>query len=329
LGGAGVALLSKQKSAKAASDRGLHLCVSCGSCKEQCPLSIDIRKDVFEARGECGEDALEEAQRAALSSMGNYGNPWMQPRSARAKWAKGLDLPSRGEVLFYPGCSQSLLRPEAARMTVQLLREAGISPAYLGSEEGCCGSLARKLGDDKSFKSMVTRTIGQFSKAGAKKVITSCPGCLVSLGIGKELAGVKDLEIIHVSQALSGLKNKKTPKGKKSMKVTYHDSCELGRSLGIYDPPREIIAAIPGVELIEMERSRENSACCGSGAGVRSGYPELSDAIARKRVAMASKTGASMLITSCPWCYENLSGINPQLPIKDLIEFIYEAYLGP
>ena len=326
-GGAGVALVSKQKDVRHAVDRGLLLCLACGLCKEQCPVSIDIRNDIFEARGKSGEEQFEEAHRAALSSMRNYGNPWMQPRSARAKWAKGLELPSRGEVFFYPGCSQSFLRPDLARMTVQLLREAGISPAYLGADEGCCGSIARKLGDEKAFKSMVTQTLRQFSKAGAKKIITSCPGCLVSLGMGKELAGIKDIEIVHVSQALTGLRGKK-PKTKKPLKVTYHDSCELGRSLGIYDPPRGLIAAIPGVELVEMERSREKSACCGSGAGVKSGYPELSEAIAKKRIEMASKTGASMIITSCPWCYENLSGTKSKLPVKDLVEFIYEAYLG-
>jgi heterodisulfide reductase subunit D len=112
------------------------------------------------------------------------------------------------------------------------------------------------------------------------------------------------------------------------LKVTYHDSCELGRSLGLYDPPRELIASIPGVELVEMERSRDKSACCGSGAGVKSGYPELSDAIAKKRIEMASKTGASVLITSCPWCYENLStNAGSKLAVKDLIEFMCEAHL--
>ena len=328
LGGAGIALISKQKSAKAASDRGLFLCVSCGSCKEQCPVSIDIRQDIFDARGECGEGLLEEGQRAATSSMRNYGNPWMQPRSARAKWAKGLEIPSKGAVFFYPGCSQSLLRPEAARRTVQLLREAGISPAYLGADEGCCGSLARKLGDEEAFRKMVKRTLDQFSKAGAKRIITSCPGCLVSLNIGKEVAGAKGIEIVHITEALAGLKGKKLPKGP-PLKVTYHDSCELGRSLGMYDPPRELIASIPGVQLVEMERSREKSACCGSGAGVKSGYPELSDAIAKKRIEMASKAGASVIITSCPWCFENLSAnAGGKLQVKDLVEFMCEAHLG-
>lgn len=325
-GGIGVALASKQKSAEYAAERGLYLCVSCGSCKERCPVSIDIRQDIFDARGACGEGMLSEEQKSALSSIGNYDNPWMQPRAARAKWAKDMELPERGEVVFYPGCSQSLLRPELARKTVELLRDAGLSPAYLGSKESCCGSLARKLGDEEAFKKQIKKLMDQFSKAGAKKVIVTCPGCLVSLNLGKEISGAKDIEFIHVTQALSKARKKKSVSGKTAVKVTYHDSCELGRGLGIYDPPRDLIGKIQGVQLVEMDHNRENSDCCGSGAGVKSGYPELSDAIAKKRIKMASKTGASVLLTSCPWCYENLSGNSTkEMAVRDLIDFIYES----
>jgi len=324
-GGIGIALASKQKSARDAAEKGLYLCVSCGSCKERCPVAIDIRKDIFDARGICGEEFLTEGQRSALSSIGNYDNPWMQPRAARAKWAKDLKLPERGEVLFYPGCSQSLLQPEVAKKTVELLRKAGISPAYLGQKESCCGSLARKLGDEEAFKRQITKLIGQFSKAGAKKVIVSCPGCLNSLNVGKEITGAKNIEFVHVTQALPKSKKRKKASKGATLRVTYHDSCELGRGLGIYDPPRELIAAIPGVELVEMERNRENSDCCGSGAGVKSGYPELSDAIAKNRIKMASKTGASVLLTSCPWCYENLSSNSSHtIAVRDLVDFICE-----
>jgi L-lactate dehydrogenase complex protein LldG len=324
-GGIGVALTSKMDSAGTAVERGLHLCVSCGSCVEQCPASIDIRPAIFSARGECGEEALTDEQKAALSSIKNYDNPWMQPRTARAKWAKGLDLPEKGEMFYYPGCSQSLLRPEIAVESVQLLREAGLSPAYLGPKEACCGSLSRKLGDEATYKKQMKKLFDQLSKAGAKRVVVACPGCLLSLSLGKEIVGAKDIEVIHISQALSNLKWKGRRKGGKAVRITYHDPCELGRGAGIFEPPRELIRAIPGVELVEMERSRKDSACCGSGAGVKSGYPELANSIAVKRIKMACDTGASVLITSCPWCLENLSAnCAGNIDVKDLVSFIQE-----
>ena len=324
-GGIGVALTSETYSADRAAEKGLHLCVSCGSCVEQCPASIDIRPAIFSARGECGEEALVDEQKAALSSIKNYDNPWMQPRAARAKWAKGLGLPEKGEVFYYPGCSQSLLRPEIAVASIQLLREAGLSPAYLGQNEICCGSLSRKLGDEATYKTQMKKLFGLLSNAGAKTVVVGCPGCLSSLSLGREIAGAKDIEIIHVSQALPHQKLNGRRKGGKTIKVTYHDPCELGRGAGIFEPPRELIRAIPGVELVEMERSRKDSACCGSGAGVRSGYPELANSIAVKRIDMACGTGASVMITSCPWCLENLSAnCSGKIEVKDLVSFIQE-----
>lgn len=325
-GGIGVALESRKGSARKAVDRGLHLCVACGSCLEQCPVSIDVRTDIFKARGEAGIDSLTEEQKAAISSIKNYDNPWMQPRASRAKWAKSMNLPEKGNVIYYPGCSLSLLRPEIARMTVELLRERGLNPAYLGSKEVCCGSIVRKLGDEESFRKQVASLMESFAKAGAKKIVASCPGCMISLNIAKELSGRKDIEILHVTQALANLKFGKQSASNGWKKVTYHDSCELGRGLGFYDPPRRLIEAIPGVELVEMERSREQGACCGSGAGVKSGYPELANAIANKRMKMAESTGASILITACPWCLENLSANAPSsVRVMDLIEFIHEA----
>lgn len=325
LGGIGVALKSKQSPAEEAAGKGLFLCLSCGSCEEQCPVSIDIRPDIYNARGACMHELLTEEQIAALKSIGNYDNPWMQSRASRTKWAKGLDMPSIGKVFYYPGCSLSLLRPDIARKTVELLREGGIDPAYLGKEEGCCGSIGRKLGDDELFRKQITHLLSSFVEAGAGKIITSCPGCLVSLNLGKELTGNDAVEVIHVTETLAGLKYKGKHSEAEMIKLTYHDSCELGRGLGIYDPPRELIRSLPEVELVEMERSRELSACCGSGAGVKSGYPELANAISKKRIAMAEKTGATMIVTSCPWCFENLSeNASGRVSVIDLTDLIYQ-----
>jgi len=326
MGGIGVALTSRLGTTEEADADGLFLCTSCGSCKEQCPTSIDIRPEIYHARNLASfANLLADEHNAALSSIQNYDNPWLQPRSVRAKWARDLNLPEEGEVIFYPGCSQSLLRPNIARMTVELLRDVGIDPAYLAENESCCGSIARKLGDQKLFEMQISRLLESFAKAGVKKIITSCPGCLVSLNIGKELTGMEDMELLHVTQALSELLPEIASAQDGTTKVSYHDPCELGRTLGIYDSPRELINSLEGVELIELERFREQSVCCGAGSGIKSGYPELAEAIAKKRLKMAEESGASVLLTSCPWCLENLFGAkgDSKVAVEDLIEFIH------
>ena len=323
-GGIGVALVGKQRNAMGADERGLFLCSSCGICKEQCPVNIDIRPDIYEIRGEAlKDDQVAEEQKSALASIRNYDNPWMQPRSARTRWAKTLELPVKGEYLYYPGCSISYLHPEIAKKTVGLLREAGIEPAYLGEREVCCGSIGRKLGDQEQFNDQMKRLFNEIEETGAKKVITSCPGCMISLNMGKELLNKKDVEIIHITQALSGLPKEFAVSDKK-ITVTYHDPCELGRGLGIFDPPRDLIRNIDGVNLKEMERSGKESACCGAGAGLRSGYPELARAISDKRLNMARGTGASVLLTCCPWCLENLSEISESMDVRDLVDLLYD-----
>lgn len=323
LGGIGAALAGRMRSPEDADSAGIFLCSSCGACKERCPVSIDVRREIYDARGKARRNGLlSEEHRSALSSIRNYGNPWMQPKKAKTKWAERLTLPSKGNVIYFPGCSISLLHPELARKTVELLRRCGINPAYLGEKDICCGSIARKLGDEELFREQIARLMESIRDAGARTVITSCPGCMISLRLGRDSLGSKDLEIRHISEMLGEL----TPMGmaKPVLKVAYHDPCELGRGLGIYDSPRRIIDSIRGVERIELADSRGESACCGAGAGLRSGFPELAIAIAKKRAQTAKDAGAEILVTACPWCVENLreASIEIGIEVEDLIGFI-------
>jgi len=328
MGGIGVALSSNLESADRADEQGLFLCTACGMCKEQCPVSIDIRPEIFEGRSMISKNRHLEEHDAAIASISNYDNPWMQPRSRRAKWARELDLSNHGEVFFFPGCSESFLRPEIAKMTVELFRDGGIEVAYLGENESCCGSIARKLGNPQLFEKQITQLLQSLTEGGAKKVITSCPGCMISLNLGKELLGMDDLEVVHVAQVLSESFPEISGYEGKDVRVTYHDPCELGRGLNVFDEPRKLIRSVKGVDFVDLLRSHETSACCGAGAGVKSGYDNLAQTIAKKRLDIAKDSGASIMITTCPWCLENLSSSNDdsEMSVEDLVEFIHRNH---
>jgi len=325
LGGIGAGMAGRMRSPAEADSAGIFLCSSCGMCKEACPAGIDVRPDIYGSRGKAASAGLlSDEYRSALSSIRNYDNPWMQPRKSRTRWANEMSLPSEGGTIYFPGCSISLLKPELAKATVRLLRECGIEPAYLGDDDICCGSIARKLGDEELFKEQISRLMRNIRRSGAKTVITSCPGCMISLIMGRDALGINDLQILHISQVLSRLPAADARKEKTVAKVAYHDPCELGRGLGIFDPPRDIIDSINGIERIELDRSKKDSACCGAGAGLRTGFPELATAIAKKRLLMAKDAGAEILITSCPWCVENLQSAcqDTGIEVADLVEFL-------
>ncbi|MEM2838825.1 MAG: LUD domain-containing protein [Thermoplasmata archaeon] len=325
LGGIGAGMVGRMRSPEEADSAGIFLCSSCGICKEACPVEIDVRPEIYSSRAKAADKGLlSNEHKSVLSSIRNYDNPWMQPRKSKTRWANAMNLPSKGDTLYFPGCSLSLLRPELAKATVGLLRECGLDPAYLHDDDICCGSIARKLGDEELFREQISRLMRSIQRAQAKTVITSCPGCMISLIMGRDSLGIRNLEICHVSQVLSGLPVTDAGKERGVMKVAYHDPCELGRGLGIFDPPRSIIDSIDGVERIELERSRKDSACCGAGAGLRTGFPELATAIAKKRLLMARDAGAKILITSCPWCLENLQSAcqGMDIEVADLVGFL-------
>ncbi|HDP96613.1 MAG TPA: hypothetical protein ENN25_02845 [Euryarchaeota archaeon] len=331
LGGIGVALSAGLESVERADEIGLFLCTSCGSCEEGCPVSIDIRPYLYDHRGLAGSHRLlSEDHQVVLSSIRNYDNPWMQPRSARARWSRGLDLPKEGEVLYFPGCSQSLMHPETAVKAVGLLGEAGLDPAYLGAEEPCCGSIARKLGDSEMFERQMVSIFDAFERAGAKTVIASCPGCLLSLRMGAEMLKRDGIEFRHITEVLAESLPELPDCESDSIRLAYHDPCELGRGLGVFDPPRRLLEEAGGIDLVELDNLREKSACCGAGAGVRSGFPELASAIAARRLEEARDKDVRHLVTACPWCLENLSQAakGGDIQVLDLLEFLWERRLS-
>lgn len=333
MGGQGVYLSASLGKYDEAVDSGLYLCTACGSCTEVCPARIDMKEGLPLVRGKAraaGKSSPRE-HAALIASVKNYDNPWQAPRQKREKWAIGLGLKDKGEVLYFAGCSTSLLSPDTARAVVKVMRHLGVEPAYLGKAERCCGSTLRKLGEEALARKKAEECYRGFEKAGARLVVTSCPGCASSLRRYVDLAK-SGLKVQHVTEFLNDHRDELVGRVDTEGPTAYHDPCDLGRGLGVFDEPRLLLSRVLREPLVEMERSRRTSACCGSGGGVRTAYPELSDAIAKSRIKMAMDAGAKTLVTSCPWCVQSLrecQGPDKKVEVVELVDLIGRAIEDP
>jgi len=247
-----------------------------------------------------------------LKSLENYGNPWQESKASRKRWAKDLKnrkvVPGKTETLFYVGCTFALDRTlqESPKALASLMEKAGEDYGLMLEDEVCCGSTVKRIGHMKLFDKLRKENEKRIRGTGVKRIVTACSGCYKTLK--QDYPGLaKDIEILHSTEYLARLLEEgRLRPAKKQVKVTYHDPCHLGRHTSVYDPPRTVLKSVPGLTLIEMKNSRELSRCCGGGAGVKTAYPELSKKAAVRRIKEAEKTGAELLITTCPFCVQTL-----------------------
>ncbi len=318
-------------------------CTICGQCKTVCPAHLDTismwenMREFLVANGLAPLPAHEQI----IKSIENYDNPWMQPRTQRSRWSRKIEkdieikdaLKEKCEVLYFVGCTAAYdpsIR-DMALNTARVLSAAEVDFGTLGNEEGCCGSTLLRTGLKTSAKKVAIGNIEKFERSGAQTILTSCAGCYKTIRQDYPRVGKVNARIIHVSQFIAGLieSGRIVPVKRQNMVVTYHDPCHLGRHNGIYDEPRKIIESIPGVKLVEMERTREESRCCGAGGGVKTAFPELAQRISQLRIEDAERTGARLLVTSCPFCYQSLqTGIESRgsrLKLVDLTELLFSS----
>ncbi|WP_414468853.1 (Fe-S)-binding protein [Methanobacterium sp. ACI-7] len=220
-------------------------------------------------------------------------------------------------MIYFRGCTAREKLKSISIATEEILKNAEIDYNILENEK-CCGSFLLRTGFVDDAKKVMKET---FKKIGNDKIIVSCAGCYKTFRKDyKEILGV-ELEVIHTSEIFKELLDEDKIKIEfLDKKVTYHDPCHLGREMEQFDIPREVISKI--VELTEMERNRENSRCCGSGAGVKSAYPEITEEIAKMRIEDAGD--AKIIITACPFCILNISSIN-SIEVLDISEILLKA----
>jgi len=325
----------------------LYECSVCAQCREVCPAGIDTPKLWERIRANMvssGYGPLPQ-QKTISQSIRNYDNPWMQPRGMRGKWAERafkegrISRPvqditkNRAKVLYYVGCTASYDQniTEVAINFVELMNIAGIEFGILGPREKCCGSTPLRIGDYATFEQQAIANIDLFTELKVDTVVFSCSGCFKTMN--QDYREVKRLPFrtLHLVQFLLELMEEKklVPLKEVPLKITYHDPCHLGRHNKLYEEPREILTRIPGIELVEMKRSREFSRCCGAGGGVKAGFPPINNAMTDMRIEDAEETGADELVTACPFCYQSLQlGIqrkNSYLKIRDVTELLIRS----
>jgi Fe-S oxidoreductase len=229
----------------------------------------------------------------------------------------------KGNTLYYPGCLSKFVAKELVENYRRILREAGIDFIELADLEVCCGSPALKAGYADDFRKLAEKNLQVFKDHSIGRLITHCPACFMIFKkeYPKVLGEKWNIEVLHATEVLAQsekIKNKSKILNLKS-EIAYHDPCHLGRQMGVYEPPREVIKAL-GYEIKEMELNKNQSFCCGGGGGVQSNELELANKIAKDRIKMAQKTGAKVLVTPCPLCYMHLkkNAEGEDLEVKEL-----------
>lgn len=320
----------------------LWACTTCAACVEACPVTIehidkivDMRRSLTLMEGA----APAEAQRA-MTNIERAGNPWGEARESRADWAQGLEIPTfaekpDAEYLYFVGCAASYDRrnQRVARALATILKSAGVSFAILGAAETCNGDPARRMGNEYLYQLQAQQNIKTLNAAAVKKVITSCPHCFNTIANEyPQLGG--NYEVVHALPLVKRLLDEKRISlrdGAAAEIVAYHDPCYLGRHNGIYDAPRDVLDAVPGVTRAEIApHHRERGFCCGAGGGRMWMEEKMGQRVNHRRVdqLLATKSGATKVASGCPYCLIMLEegvgakGVQESIKPVDVLELV-------
>ena len=315
----------------------IYRCVGCEACVDQCPLGVKMPHILRSARRILVDfGSYPENLKSVVQKIHNVGNPLGEPRENRGDWAKDSgvgDYSKDMEMLYFACCLPSYNNRirNVAKSTAGLLKRAGVSFGILGQKESCCGEAIRRVGAEKIFEETARSNIESFKEADVKRVLVSSPHCLVTFQ--KEYPDFGgEFKAVHTTEFLWDCieRGKIVPKKSLKKKVVYHDPCTLGRQSGIYDPPRNILKSIPGLELLEVEDfSRNLSLCCGAGSGALWIDWPKGERMADIRVKQLVDTGAEIIAVACPYCLqmfeETVKAMNLDIEVKDVSELLYDS----
>jgi Fe-S oxidoreductase/FAD/FMN-containing dehydrogenase len=307
-------------------------CTMCGACSEYCMKNIDLRKvyqgmrDDLTARG-----LTPKGLKQVVADTYQLRNPYAKSHEDRFSWLKDKSrIDRKAKTAFFIGCTPSYVRRSAATEAVALMDKMGLDYT-IASDEWCCAHPLMSAGETEKAAEFMRHNLETYQKLGIQQMLFLCPGCQMTftnelpevLGQSLPFETVNILELIDQELKSGHLELNSMPPG---TIMTYHDPCTLGRQLGIYDAPREIIKSFPGTRFIEMPRNRKDAFCCGAGSYVRYDYPELTDTAGLQRWNEATGTKANMLLTSCISCMTEFQQVKGQtkgaMEVVDLVSLV-------
>lgn len=318
-------------------DETLWSCTTCRACERECPVLIEHVGEIVGMRRHLAleEGRLPDTLAGALRNTERQGNPWGQPRHERTAWAAGLDVPlmadvGRADVLYWVGCAGSYdpRNQKVSQAMVRILRAAGVDFAILGEEETCNAEWARRAGEEYLYQTQAEANVETLKGYEFKRIVTQCPHCYNTLKNEYPQFG-GTWEVVHHSQFIGELLaagRLRPGRPWTGGAVTFHDSCYLGRYNDVYDAPRQVLAAVPGVQIAELPRSRERGFCCGGGGACMWMEHEPGKRVNEVRMAEIQAMEPALAAAACPFCVIMLEEAGQgSLPIQDIAEIIAKA----
>lgn len=330
------------------SDNVLWQCTTCMACVQECPVMIEHVDSIVDMRRNLvlTESEFPNNLNSVFKSLENNFTPWAFNPADRAAWAEGMGIKTmaedpKGEILFWVGCAGSFddRYKKVSKAFATIMQKAGVDFRILGTEEKCNGDTARRLGNEYLAQMLMKENIEVLNNYGVKKIVTACPHCFHSLKNEYPQFG-GNFEVKHHTQFINELLNegKLTLKNEAvESKITYHDSCYLGRYNEVYDAPRNSLKMVKVENLIEMKRTKSKGFCCGAGGGRMFLEDEEGGRINEERTREAIETGADTIASACPFCMtmmtdgvkhfsdnELYAAKTASLKVKDIAEIVLD-----
>lgn len=311
-------------------------CTLCGSCQEVCPVGIGLKNIWLSIRRDISNSGDRPGKIEMIrENLDESRNVFAEDNQERADWVDNMrDAPEdrylreKAETVYFTGCVSAYF-PLAQRIPMALaniLDASGVDFTLMGEDEWCCGFPMLGAGLGETLKTFIDHNVEAVTRKGASRVVFACPSCYQ---MWREYYP-RRFEILHGSEFLARLiRENKVPLKELPLTVTYHDPCDLGRGAGVYDEPREVIRSIPGVKLVELPDSRENCRCCGGGGNLEMFDPELSSAIAARKMEDVLGTGAQVVVSACQQCVRTMATYarRNKVPVEvmDLVQLVEKA----